>query len=86
MKLAVVIILVILLGAVFIQGYLIFKERNQLKAEVLGVNDRLEALTKENNDLRLEIDYFSHPENLEKELRSKLNYKKPDEKMIIVVP
>ncbi len=63
-----------------------FKEKNQLQDKIGGLNNRWEAMVEENVDLRSEIEYFSHPENLEKELRSKFNYKKPDEKMMIIVP
>jgi len=40
----------------------------------------------ENSRLRAEIDYFSIPENLEKKLKTEFNYRKPDEKMLIIVP
>lgn len=76
----------IILMAVFTQVYFILKERNQLKTELNGLSSRLDSLLKENNDLQSEIEYFSHPENLEKELRLRFNYRKPDEKMMIIVP
>lgn len=44
------------------------------------------ALKAENQNLESDIRYFSNPENMEKELKSKTNYKKPDEKMIIIIP
>ncbi len=86
MRVFVIIILGIILVAVFVQMYFIFKERNRLSADLDNLNNRLQALTKENADLQSEIEYFSHPENLEKELREKFNYKDPSEKMMIVVP
>lgn len=86
MRVFVIIILGIILAAVFVQMYFIFKERNRLSADLGNLNNRLQALTKENADLQSEIEYFSHPENLEKELREKFNYKQSGEKMIIVVP
>jgi cell division protein FtsB len=86
MKIFVIIILSIVLSAILVQSYLIVKERNQLKTSLDNLNSRFEALSKENTDLQSEIEYFSHPENLEKELRLRFNYKKPDEKMMIIVP
>jgi cell division protein FtsB len=78
------------LGAILLvvltQIYLITKEREELKAELSGLSSRLEALNEENGFLMSEINYFSNPENLEKELRSKLNYKSPGEEMMIIVP
>ena len=66
--------------------YFLIKERNQLRADLDNLNRRLQALLKENVDIQSEIEYFSHPENLEKELKAKFNYKKPNEKMMIIVP
>jgi cell division protein FtsL len=86
MKIGVVIILMILLLAASVQIYLIFKELNQLKKETGDMGNRLATLSKENTNLQSEIEYFSRPENLEKELKAKFNYKKPGEKMIIITP
>ena len=53
-------------------------------------SDELTAATAliktENVNLASDINYFSNPENQEKELKSKTNYKKLDEKMIIIIP
>jgi len=86
MRVFVITVLCIILAALSVQMYLIFKERNHLKTDLDDLDNRLQALVKENADLQSEIEYFSHPENLEKELREKFNYKRSDEKMIIVVP
>lgn len=86
MRLSIVIVLSIILIVVLVQVYFIFKERNQLNAKMNDLSTRLETLSKENDDLQSEIEYFSHPENLEKELKSRFNLRKPDEKMMIIVP
>jgi len=86
MKLVAIIILSIVLIGISVQIYFIFKERNQLKTELGGLNGRLAALVKENSDLQSDIEYFSYPENLQKELKAKFNYKEPGEKMMIIVP
>lgn len=53
-------------------------------------SNELTALTTsiktENGNLASDINYFSNPENQEKELKSKTNYKKTGEKMIIIIP
>jgi cell division protein FtsB len=74
------------LSAILAQSYFFIKERNRLKTDSDNLNSRLQALSKENADLQSDIEYFSRPENLEKELRAKFNYKKPGEKMMIIVP
>ncbi len=37
-------------------------------------------------DFQTDVQYLANPVNLEKELRSRFNYKKPGETMIIIVP
>ena len=86
MKIVLFVIIVILFAVVGSQAYFILKERNQLRAEVMGLNGELNTLQGENEALKEDIAYFSNPLNLEKELKSKFNYKDPGEKMIIVVP
>lgn len=86
MRKAIISILVVLLLALLTQIYFTFKERNQLKTKLHTLTAKAQILNKENSEIKSEIKYFKRPENLEKELRSKLNYKKPGEKMIIITP
>lgn len=83
------------LGALFLLGVLVFlgwgiyqlsvqrfaleKRAGELKAQVDALKDSAEKT-------RAEIDYFSNQENLEKEAKSQFNFRKPDEKLIIIVP
>ncbi len=83
---AIIIFLSLILIAVLTQVYFILREKNQLKDSLENLNRRLETLLKENDNLQSEIEYFSHSENLEKELRARFNYKKLGEKMMIIVP
>lgn len=80
------VILILVLIGISAQIYLILKESNGLKKDLDYLNGRMSALVKENSDLKSEIEYFSIPENLEKELKSRFNYKEVGEKMMIVVP
>lgn len=86
MKKAIAVILAMVIIYLAVQIYLIVKERNQLKERLANMGGRLESLAKENNKIQSEIDYFSRWENLEKELRAQFNYKRPDEKMMIITP
>lgn len=47
---------------------------------------QINILRAENKRFEDEINYYQVPENLEKKLRENFNYKKPGEKMIIIVP
>lgn len=86
MKVAIVIILIIASVAAWTQIYFILKERGQLKVKFDAFSAKANSLIEDNRKVKSEIEYFSIPENLKKELKSKYNYKQPDEKMIIVVP
>lgn len=86
MRKAIISISAVLLLALLTQIYFTFKERNQLKSNLQALTAKAQTLNKENIEIKSEIEYFKRPENLEKELRSKLNYKKPGEKMIIITP
>ncbi len=86
MRIIIVIILSIILTAFLVQLYFINKERGELQVKLDDLSSRFATLSQENIDLQSEIEYFSQPENLEKELRAKFNYRKPGEEMIIIVP
>ncbi len=66
--------------------YIVFTEKNSLHNEVLLLRDEVDALSEENHSLELDISYFSSPENILKELKSKFNYREDGEHLIILVP
>ena len=68
------------------QFYQLYLQYRGLKNEYSAVNAKWDFLNDENAGLQADLIYFSESENLEKELRSRLNYKKSGEKLIIVVP
>lgn len=85
-KMLIAAVLLVFLALVGIQVYRLYGQRNNLKNELSGINPRITSLEQENKNLQKDLEYFANPENLLKELRARFNYKKPDEKMIIVVP
>lgn len=64
----------------------LFIVNKKLNLDFSVSSKKLDSLKTDNVILRADLEYFKNPENFEKELRSRLNYKKPGEKMIIVVP
>ncbi|HDH31222.1 MAG TPA: hypothetical protein ENH26_00385 [Candidatus Wolfebacteria bacterium] len=86
MKIIIAIIIFIAAVMVFVYIYFSFHDERQLKENLSNLNAQIKILVEENKHLKSEIDYFSYPENLEKELKTKFNYRKPDEKMMIIVP
>lgn len=84
-----------LFGLIFLSLLLILMayETFSLLSQKKDVAEKYEelqrALAQSKDDqekLKTEINYLSDPSNLEKDLRSRFNLKKPGEKMIIIVP
>ncbi len=86
MKKLIIIILIIILLALLTQIYFIFNEKNKLRDKFESLSAKGNNLIEENNKIKSDMEYFSSKDNLEKELRSKFNYKNIGEKMMIVVP
>ena len=86
MKFFLSLVALVIVGATAVQLYHLQVKRAELKAEYDKVNKKVTALLDENFDLQADVKYFTDPANLENEARSQLNYAKPGEKLIIVVP
>ncbi len=85
-KVLVLLIFIVILGGILFQAYTINFDRRALKLETAKVTDELNLLHEGNERLYRDIEYFSDPHNLEKELRARFNYRLPHERLIIVVP
>ncbi|TSC82115.1 MAG: Uncharacterized protein G01um101420_645 [Parcubacteria group bacterium Gr01-1014_20] len=86
MKLALPTFLVIV---VFLLGFQVFsfvKEKHESGLKLDEAQKNLNQATINNEKLKAELEYLSNRANLEKELRSSFNLKKPGERMIILVP
>jgi hypothetical protein len=73
----------------FFIGRLAWQYNNQaqaMSARMDALNVRLIRTTAENKLLEEDQKYLNNPENLEKEVKYRGNWRKADEKMIIVVP
>ena len=68
------------------QLFQLYLQNSGLKNNLGIIEKKLNSLSGENGRFQADLKYFAFPENLEKELRSRFNYKKPGEKLIIVVP
>lgn len=79
-------ILVVVIMVVVVQSFGLFREGGAMGEQLRASKEKSERLEKENGELQAQINYFSREENIEKELRSKFNYKKPEEKIMIITP
>ena len=89
MKLTSILILAGLIVFTAVLGNQLYAFRSKLtdaKKEYDAVAAKQTAAEVDNGRLKAELDYLSQPANLERELRSRFNYKNPDEKLIIMVP
>lgn len=86
MRKPITIFLLLALAVLIYQFYQLYSYHGELREVFSGLSGKLAALRKESFNLQADLNYFLEPENLEKELRAKFNYKKPGEKLIIVVP
>ena len=76
-------IVLVFLGA---RVFLFWQEELQLGQTLSDTEARLQKAEADEANLSAEVQYLEDPANLEKELRSQFNYKKPGETMIIIVP
>jgi len=60
--------------------------RKEAAAKLSSIALELRTVEEENTKLQADISYYANPDNLEKELRARFNYKSPGEELIIVVP
>ena len=72
----------IILGGLSVQLYNLYRNNSDAAAKLESMRSESEQLNNENIQLRADLDYFSQPENLAKELKTKFDYKRPGEKLI----
>lgn len=73
----------------FVLGVEIFSLRKNNEVARAKYDQGRQELFRAKNDsekLKADLNYFLKNSNLEKELRARFNYRKPDEKLIIIVP
>lgn len=86
MKVFTVVALVVALVLMGRQILSLRSSQEDVRAKRGAAEEKLMKSQAEYDTLQSELNYLANPLNFEKELRSRLNFKKPSEKMIIVVP
>lgn len=79
-------VLVAVLISVWVGVFRMVRDSKNLSAQYARTARILDALNQENDRVERDTHYFSLPENQEKNVRERFNYKKPGERMIIIVP
>lgn len=79
--------LIIALAVVFsVIAWRLNEERREFSGKVKTLRATSTELERENSELSGKIDYFEIPANLLKEARSRFNFTKQGEKLLIVIP
>jgi len=86
MKIASIVVLSLFLILTGVQVYSFVAQEWSLGSQLADVQTNLTKAKTQETSLQEENQYLSNPENLEKELRARFNYKKPGETMVIIVP
>lgn len=86
MKLTIAVILFVIIIFIGFQIHSFVGRENAVKQNYLDLGTRLSQAKQDQGSFKAELDYYLNPVNLEKELRARFNYKRPDEKLIIIVP
>jgi len=86
MKIASIVVLSLFLILIGVQVYSFVAQEWSLGSQLADVQASLTKAQAQETSLQEENQYLSNPENLEKELRERFNYKKPGETMVITGP
>ncbi len=86
MKFVLVVILSIFLVFLCIQIYSFSKRGETVEREYGNLAAQAEKAREDYRNLQADFTYYLNPENLEKELRARFNYREAGEKLIVIVP
>ncbi len=76
-------IITVFIGA---QSYRLLVQRADYTKHTQELEGQAHEISAENTALAKDIQFYQNPANATKELQSKVNYRKPDEQIIILVP
>ena len=86
MRIAIIVILSVILVFLVVQIWY-FYSRGEAATDALSeASEKLDTAKADYESLEADADYYGQTANIEKELRARFNYKRPDETMIVVVP
>jgi cell division protein FtsB len=82
-------IMIIALGIIVLAGWRVTglaEEFGDVRAQRMELEEKRAVLEQRHRDLEQQAQFVSDPDQLEQELRSRYNYKRPGETVIVVVP
>jgi len=85
MKIVGIVILSIAIVFIGVKTYSFWRQEADLNSQLSDIKTRLTAAQMNEQNLASDSQYLADPINLEKEFRSRFNYKKPGETMVVIV-
>ena len=85
-KIIIIALLAIIIVAIGVKAYSFWAQEKNLNTQLADIQQQLTKAQTDESDFQTDVQYLANPANLEKELRSRFNYKAPGENMIIIVP
>lgn len=86
MKIAVAVILSIFLAVLGNEIYFFSKKNSESQVQYQKIKTDLDQAQADMEKTKTDLNYYMNPDNLEKEMRARFNYRLIGEKMIIIVP
>ncbi|OGZ04566.1 MAG: hypothetical protein A2604_01485 [Candidatus Liptonbacteria bacterium RIFOXYD1_FULL_36_11] len=83
-KIIVIFILIVLIFAVGYGVTVDYFEFGKGDGSFKAIEAQVLKLRQENKGMEKDLNYYSNPYNLEKEIKSRYNYKVPGEKMLVI--
>lgn len=86
MRAVIILILIVFLVFLAYQIWYFYGETGAAEEELKKLRVELDEARSDYRALKADYDFYLNPDNLEKELRARFNYRSPGEKLIIIVP
>ncbi len=86
MKIFLAVVASLLVIALAFELYSLWEKSRAAKSELQAAQKKLQDVSVDQEKLQAELNYLANPLNLEKEVRSRFNLKKPGEKAVIIIP
>lgn len=86
MKIILAVILSLFMAFLLYQTWSFAGRENAAAKEAIAIQAELQKAQADLSSLQSDYEFLQNPDNLEKELRARFNYKVPGEKLIIIVP
>lgn len=85
-KVLIIIVLVLVVGFLAVQAFHFSQQEADLTLRYRALQADLQKATMARDELQEKLENYDRPENIEQAVREQFNYRRPDEKMLIIVP